>query len=135
MIGCGESKPEPEPVVAPPTSFSTESLGTPKTLAPEANNTAATPNPLIVQPQVVASQGADRAGSFDPAAVATQEEADEWLKQLNFMVGEYNGSFGKMPPDLDEFIRKGYFKNMPPAPAGKKYVLDAETKRVVLKDK
>ncbi|HEY1171386.1 MAG TPA: hypothetical protein VGH19_08470 [Verrucomicrobiae bacterium] len=82
-----------------------------------------------------AAQPQEKAGSFDSSAVATKEEAEEWINQLNFMVSEYRGTYDKMPPDLEEFIRKGYFKNLPPAPAGKKYFLDPQSKQVVLQDK
>lgn len=97
--------------------------------------TAPPPNPLAPQMPQPTAGAQDKAASFDPSAVATKEEAEEWLAQLNFMVSEYNGTFDRMPPDLDEFIRRGYFKNMPPAPAGKKYYLEPESKQVVLKDK
>lgn len=135
LVGCGSDEPEAAddnrpvgPQISSEVVPAMDVVGGTQAAPPP-------PNPLasaVAQAPVAAQE---KAGSFNPAAVATQEEAEEWVNQLNFMVSEYNGTFGKMPPDLDEFIRRGYFKNMPPSPAGKKYFLDPESKQVVLKDK
>ncbi|MCD6049726.1 MAG: hypothetical protein K0Q55_1129 [Verrucomicrobia bacterium] len=139
LCGCDKT-PEPEPANNKPVGPQLSDVEAPaKSIldvpgAPTPNTTVA--NPVIPQPTAQAvGQPQEKTGSFDPNAVATKEEAEEWITQLNFMVSEYRGTFDKMPPDLEEFIRKGYFKNLPPAPAGKKYVLDTASNTVVLKDK
>jgi hypothetical protein len=93
------------------------------------------PTVSTTQPQAVAQEAPANAATYDSNATISQEEAQQWLAELNLMVNEYKGTYGTLPPDLDEFIRRGVFKTPPPAPAGKKYVLDPESKKVVLKDK
>ena len=135
VVGCGGGEPETVednrpvgPQISSEVVPAMNVVGGSQVVAPP-------PNPMSPQVAQAPVAAQEKAGSFNPTAIATQEEAEEWVNQLNFMVSEYNGTFGKMPSDLDEFIRRGYFKNMPPAPAGKKYFLDPESKQVVLKDK
>ena len=135
LVGCGGGEPEAAEDNRPVGPQLSDEVAPAMNVVGGAQVAAAAPNPLAPQATQSVAGPQDKAGSFDPAAVATNEEAEEWLTQLNFMVSEYNGTFDKMPPDLEEFIRRGYFKNLPPAPAGKKYYLDPESKQVVLKDK
>jgi hypothetical protein len=135
VLGCGSGEPEAAEAERPVGPQLSDEVVPAMNVVGGSQVASAVPNPLSPQATQPAAGPQDKAGSFDPAAVATKEEAEEWLTQLNFMVSEYNGTFDKMPPDLEEFIRRGYFKNLPPAPAGKKYYLDPESKQVVLKDK
>jgi hypothetical protein len=135
VIGCGGGEPEAAEAERPVGPQLSSEIVPAMNVVGGAPVAAPPPNPLAPQTAQVAVGPQDKAASFDPAAVASKEEAEDWLTQLNFMVSEYNGTFDKMPPDLEEFIRRGYFKTLPPAPAGKKYYLDPESKQVVLKDK
>ncbi len=47
-------------------------------------------------------------------------------------VQSYTIQFNSNPASLEELVSKGFLKSIPPAPAGKKWVYDAEKLNVVL---
>ncbi|MGV3757631.1 MAG: hypothetical protein ACO1QS_19805 [Verrucomicrobiota bacterium] len=71
-----------------------------------------------------------------PAPTA-QPEPEEQIKQTDLekimgAVQSYTIQFNANPASLEELVSKGFLKSIPPAPAGKKWVYDAEKLNVVL---
>ena len=71
-----------------------------------------------------------KAGSTDGIA-SDNPELVELTKQLR----RYSFEKHKMPESLDELVAAGYLKAIPPAPAGKKFAVDAKRAEVIVMDK
>jgi competence protein ComGC len=67
----------------------------------------------------------------ESAAVKSSPEVAELTQQLR----RYSFEKRKLPENLDELVVAGYIKAVPPAPAGKKFAVDAKRAEVILVDK
>ena len=76
-------------------------------------------------------------GTAQPAVAATVSNASE--AALNAALGEltqalrkYSFEHQRLPKTFSEVVSAGYVKNMPQAPPGKRFEIDAKTVQVVL---
>ncbi len=56
------------------------------------------------------------------------------LDQLTQVLRKYSVENRRVPKSLDEVVAAGYLKEMPPAPAGKKFTIEPKKLQVVLVD-
>lgn len=66
---------------------------------------------------------------------STTAQSSPELTELTGQVRRYSFEKRKLPANLGELVAAGYIKNVPPAPAGKAFAIDAERAEVVLVNK
>jgi competence protein ComGC len=68
------------------------------------------------------------------AAVSSASEAalNAALAELTQALRKYSFEHQRVPKTVDEMVAAGYLKNMPQAPQGKKFAIDAKTVQIVL---
>jgi hypothetical protein len=69
------------------------------------------------------------AAAFSQASEAALNAA---LAQLTQALRKYSFEHQRVPKSIGEIVAAGYLKDMPQAPAGKKFAIDAKTVQVVL---
>ncbi len=77
-----------------------------------------------------------------PAAAAAQAMNEDLmssdpqanLRVLNQLVGGYTMSNNRLPADLEELVKAKLISRVPPAPPGKKFVIDRKSSSVILAD-
>jgi len=106
ITGCGKS-----PETSRPNPVSTSQPA-------EGEKTDATP--ATEQPAV-----ADGSGSSEAALNAALDELTQALRKYSF-------EHQRLPKTFSEVVSAGYVKNMPQAPPGKRFEIDAKTVQVVL---
>src|SRR6266513_76947 len=107
---------------------------TPSAPAPSAEpGQSAADTPAAEQPRV-----ADASAKVGPAA-ATVARSDSSGAGLSAALGEltqalrkYSFEHQRVPKTFSEVVSAGYVKNMPQAPPGKRFEIDAKTVQVVL---
>jgi len=57
------------------------------------------------------------------------------LAEVNRALNAYMLGMMKEPATLEDLVKSGYLKRLPPAPAGKKFVLNAKKSAVLVVDK
>ena len=77
--------------------------------------------PAMEQPAV--------ANTFSKASEAALSAA---LGELTQVLRKYSFEHQRLPKTMGELVASGYLKNMPQAPTGKKFAIDAKTVQVVL---
>lgn len=126
IVGCGD-KPAPAPPagkVEPKSGASVDAL-----LGKE------TPPPATAPPTADAAPSASDTTAKAPAGVFTPR-VEEAAGQLTGFVQQFYQEYKRMPRDLDELVKPaGYLPYIFPAPAGKKWVIDAKSRSVKLADK
>ena len=58
----------------------------------------------------------------------------EYLEVLNEALNSYTKDSGQLPPNVEKLVQMGMVTRMPPAPPGKRYVIDTKRRAVVLSD-
>ena len=94
----------------------------------EVDATPVAENPTA--PAVAAAITATKA-VVNTGSLAAEAEA-AILEQLTQAVRKYGMEKQRVPKSLDELVAAGYLTQLPEAPAGKKFVLDARTMDVTL---
>jgi competence protein ComGC len=69
------------------------------------------------------------------AGCGKKAEGGAEVAELTQQLRRYSFEKHKMPETLDELVAAGYIKAVPPAPAGKKFAVDAKQAEVILVDK
>lgn len=110
--------------------------------ASDAENVANTPKPAVenVTDALPAMRQSAPAGT--PAAAALQAMNQDLmttdpqanLRVLNQLVAGFTMSNNRLPVDLEELVKLKLISRVPPAPAGKKFVIDRQFNRVILAD-
>jgi len=75
------------------------------------------------------------ATAVDPASIVPAEPgsaAHASLEMLTFAVQQFQGKKGRLPNDLSELAAAKLIPAVPKAPAGQRYVIDAQKRQVVL---
>ncbi len=71
-----------------------------------------------------------------PVAAAAPESspgaASDITADPNLALGSFLMAKGRMPTNMQEMVTEKFLRAVPPAPAGKKYVIDPKAGRVVL---
>jgi competence protein ComGC len=62
----------------------------------------------------------------------TEAQASPEIAELTKQVRRYSLEKRKLPEKMEDLVTAGYIKSVPPAPAGKKYAIDADRALVVL---
>lgn len=57
------------------------------------------------------------------------------LVELTKQVRRYSLEKRKLPQSVEDLVTAGYIHSVPPAPTGKKYVIDSDLAQVILADK
>ena len=70
--------------------------------------------------------------SVAPAAGTVAEEKEMTLDDMSAALQAWFTSRGSAPKDIQELVKSGFIKKLPPPPAGKAYGIDAQNLRVVL---
>lgn len=69
-----------------------------------------------------------------PQPAAMPADASAALGALTEAVRRFGAEKQRVPKDLNEVISAGYIRNMPPAPPGKKFVLNTQRLEITLED-
>jgi hypothetical protein len=70
-----------------------------------------------------------------PVSVQTvQGDTGQMLDQLTQVLRKFSVENRRVPKSLDEVVTAGYLKEIPPAPAGKKFSIEPRKVQVVLVD-
>ncbi|MBI3876481.1 MAG: hypothetical protein HY300_11115 [Verrucomicrobia bacterium] len=128
-FGCGkrESR-EAAPGASPPPQKSNVSLDS--LVKPDE----ATPPPAPAAPAAAAPE--PQAKTEEPAPVPTGGPPAELAAgQMSMFVQQFFYEFHRLPNDVKELVRPNYLPYVYPPPAGKKWVIDKNTKTVKLADK
>jgi hypothetical protein len=106
IAGCGKKDASSSPTPTPETQTAEPApvVQPPKPSAP----------PVLVQP--------------------VQGDMGPLLDQLTQVLRKYSVENRRVPKSLDEVVAAGYLKEMPPAPAGKKFTIEPKKLQVVLVD-
>jgi hypothetical protein len=78
-----------------------------------------------------APQAAEPAVAAQVQSVA-EKEAPYQVRDLQLSVDAYVKIYKRKPGSLEQMIREGFLASLPPAPTGKRFVLDPATARVGL---
>jgi hypothetical protein len=68
----------------------------------------------------------------NPAQARAASEANLQVKDLELQVDAYQKIYKRKPESLEQMVREGFLRALPPAPPGKRYSLDPVTSRVSL---
>ncbi|MEW6306600.1 MAG: hypothetical protein AB1705_24305 [Verrucomicrobiota bacterium] len=126
FIGC---TPEPTKPAAP--SAEAKSAPVPLGVAPEASAPPPVPGAPAAQPAQAASETPTEEPDPGDGSV-TSYNPDPGLMELQPVVDQYMSDTLRNPKSFDEIIKAGFLRQVPPAPKGKKYVIDQETFTVKL---
>ena len=63
---------------------------------------------------------------------ATGSKSDPEVAELTKLVRRYSFEKRKLPESVEDLVTAGYIKSVPPAPAGKKYAIDADRAEVIV---
>jgi hypothetical protein len=86
---------------------------------------SASPAPVVQSPAPVAS----------PVPLQTvQGDTGQLLDQMTQVLRKFSFENRRLPKSLDEVVTAGYLKEIPPAPAGKKFSIEPRKVQVVLVD-
>ena len=85
---------------------------------PPSNEPAAGVNPSVTQQAIPAT--------VRPVVVSESGDMALVLASLTDAVRKYSVEKRRVPANLDEVISAGYVQGMPPAPAGKKFAINAK---------
>ena len=66
------------------------------------------------------------------AAVISENDMSAVLASLTQVLRKYSFERKQLPSTVEEIVAAGYLSAMPPAPAGKKFTIDAKNGKVVL---
>jgi hypothetical protein len=104
--------------------------------------TGCSKSPESSRPTAVSSTEPAKGGKPAPAteqmaaaaAVSSASEAalNAALAELTQALRKYSFEHQRVPKTVDEMVAAGYLKNMPQAPQGKKFAIDAKTVQIVL---
>ena len=117
LAGCGKSGSDAENVANPPKSAAenlTDAIPAMRQSAP-----AGTPAAAAVQ-------------AMNQDLMTSDPQAN--LRVLNQLVAGFTMSNNRLPMDLEELVKLKLISRVPPAPPGKKFVLDRKLNRVILAD-
>ena len=119
LVGCGKSGSDPESVAGAKNPADekvpiTDALPAMRQTAPEGTPAAA----------AVKAMNEDLMSS-DPQAN---------LRILNQLVAGFTMSNNRLPLDLEDLVKAKLISRVPPAPPGKKFVIDRKSSRVILAD-
>jgi hypothetical protein len=103
----------------------------PEPSAGEASN-AAPPDQSAPAAAAARSPGAPVPQTYTPAKIAAPESSDmsATLNQLSLELRKYVVSTRSVPKNFEEFVAKSHIQ-VPPAPAGKKYVIQGQAVALV----
>jgi hypothetical protein len=127
FAGCGKKaddappSPPSRPTVAPKPNPDPQAQG--KENEPPPPDAPGTPQAMVFQ-----NRPAEALEDDFKTAPAHMTRAD----MLTTCVRKFIVAYGKPPKTLDEMVEKGILPRLPPAPAGKKFVYDETTKRVIV---
>ena len=71
--------------------------------------------------------------SKTPSSASAEATSPE-LVELTKQVRRYAFEKRKLPENLEDLVSAGYVRSIPPAPAGKKYSIEAKRAEVILVD-
>ncbi len=120
--------------------------GKPSQISPPAPSPTSHAPPAAMAPsapdQTQAAESAERSDSGAPAASpspapvarsdASGADLAAALAELTQALRKYSFEHRRLPRTLDEVIAAGYVKNLPAAPAGKKFAIDSKTVQVIV---
>ena len=89
---------------------------------------------LLVALPLAACKRKPAAGAAAQEATAAPAIPEADLKALNAAVVAHTMGQLKEPATLEDLVKSGFIKRLPPPPPGKKYVLDAKKSAVLLVD-
>ena len=124
-VGC-EKKEKPVRAVPSPSETSKSVNVTAEESAP------APPIPSAAAPAAATAAAPD--APLPEQAPANQEQTENALRDLSFMVSEYRALNNRLPRDLNVFVELKYYRQLPAAPAGKQFRLDHTSGKVVLEN-
>ena len=87
---------------------------------------------LLVALPLAACMRKPAAGAAASEAPAAPSNPEADLKALNEAVRAHVMGLLKEPASLEELVKSGFLKRIPPAPAGKKFVLSPDKTTVLL---
>ncbi len=125
--GCGQ-KAAQSPSVAPSAA---PAANTPASPDEGQNSLPATP-PTREQVDRPNAAAPNEVATVAPAGNANAAELATVLGELTQALRKYGFEHQRLPRTFSEVVAAGYVKNMPQAPPGKKFEIDAKTVQVVL---
>lgn len=108
-----------------------------KPVVAEANSNSARAIPASAPTQAPSPQSpySRPTSAPAPASVVVPENATAALGVLTQAVRKFSAENQRVPKTLEEVLRAGYIRNLPPAPAGKKFILNSKRLEVLLADR
>ncbi len=116
LVGCGKSDSE-----SPAAKPSSPEKASATDAVPALRHTAPEGTPAATAVQAINQD----LMSSDPQAN---------LRVLNQLLDGFTMSNNRVPADLEELVKAKLISRIPPAPAGKRFVIDRKTSRVILAD-
>lgn len=130
LVGCGRQE-SPAPVVAPQKAQKSPAM--PSIANNPAAEVAPTPVSDAATPPGPPGTSAPTAPTMTPAAQKSEfatpevEVVDVNISRLQEAVGSYERDTKRKPKDLQQLVTERYLPAVPPAPKGKRYVIDQDT--------
>lgn len=119
LVGCGKSGSDAE-----------SAAGAKKTAEEKVPVTDAVPAMRQTAPEGTPAAAAVKAMNED--LMSSDPQAN--LRILNQLVAGFTMSNNRLPVGLEELVKAKQISRVPPAPPGKKFVIDAKSNRVILVD-
>ena len=119
LVGCGKSGPEAE-----------SAAGAKKPVEEKVPVTDALPAMRQTAPEGTPAAAAVKAMNED--LMSSDPQAN--LRILNQLVAGFTMSNNRLPLDLEDLVKAKLISRVPPAPPGKKFVIDRKSSRVILAD-
>ncbi|GDY21963.1 hypothetical protein LBMAG56_33100 [Verrucomicrobiota bacterium] len=119
LVGCGKSGSDAESAAAARNSAIDKAPATDAV-------------PAMRQTAPVGTPAAAAAQAMNEDLMSSDPEAN--LRVLNQLVGGFTMSNNRLPADLEDLVKAKLISRVPPAPPGKKFVIDRKSSRVILAD-